>query len=122
MNRREFFAALFGSLPALPIISVLFRQDKPLSYWAGTTIPRDVPWDCLTPKAQQRIVDHGGLCYRDIESRHLAHPFQNNGASTGVCRICGGAVTAHESMLLFPYPTTSESYTFKKIPAWASWA
>jgi hypothetical protein len=31
--------------------------------------------------------------------RATVHPFQNNGASSGVCKVCGDAITEHKSVL-----------------------
>jgi hypothetical protein len=133
MNRRKFFTALFGSLAALPFVPRPLKQEKPKVYWAGTTISRDTPLNDL-PLSVQLVVQGVVNAHLDKLSlnsdghflRPTNHPFQNNGASSGCCIVCGDAIIAHREILMpviYPHPQQRTGNSlFRKIPAWAGWA
>jgi hypothetical protein len=92
-NRRSFFS-LFGKLigvAACMPLGKLFALPKPISYWAGTTIPRTVAWENLPLKTKLHVLENSGTTidvkamvgqWMDMsgwqQENHIIRPIKNN--------------------------------------------
>lgn len=77
MNRRNFLGLLAGGLAASAAAIITFKRRE-ADNWNGLRLD-PYPGRLAAP---------------------TLHSFQNDGASSGVCKVCGDSVTTHDSVVL----------------------
>lgn len=92
MNRRNFLGLLAGGLAAGAAVVL-----RPLGNWRGTKID-PYPGRLCTPTPRWTL--YGGARGGGKMYKAHPHPFWNDGASSGVCKLCAGPITTHRAVLL----------------------